>query len=439
MSRFSAADGNGASAVEQPKEWQVVALDDPRVFTTAAGLWTGKKPPFVTARVIRNTNFRNDGEIDYSDVAEIEVEQRHLEAKQLQRGDIIIERSGGGPKQPVGRVVLFERDEPGFAFSNFTARLRVEDRQRVLPQFVLYSLLRFHLNGGTETLQRRTTGIRNLEFSDYLKTCCPCPPLAEQRAIAGMLGKIRAAVAAQQAIIDRTAELKAALMAKLFTEGTRGEPLKETEIGTIPKSWDVRPCEEVCERISVGIVVRPAQYYEPDGVTCFRSANIRADMLDESNCVYISEESNAKLRKSILKTGDVLIVRTGYPGTSCVVPEKYAGANCIDLVFARCKSAMNSHFLSRFINSPMGKRQVITGNNSAQQHFNVGAVKALLAPVPSLAEQADIVSKLEVIDSRANLAQFTKTLYDELFAAMLDELMTGRIRVNGLDLATCEA
>ena len=73
------------------------------------------------------------------------------------------------------------------------------------------------------------------EFESVLRV--PLPPLSEQRAIAGVLGKLQAAVAARQAIIDRTAELKAALMAKLFTEGTRGEPMKGSSIGPIPISW----------------------------------------------------------------------------------------------------------------------------------------------------------------------------------------------------------
>lgn len=312
----------------------------------------------------------------------------------------------------------------------------VPDASRFDARFIYFLCWSRHVMPVAKGLVSGSTPSRQrVDPSAFRQIAVPVPTtLAEQRAIAAVLGKLQAVIAAQQAIIDRTAELKAALLAKLFTEGTRGEALKETAIGLIPESWVLRPCGEVCDQISVGIVIRPAQYYQRDGVPCFRSANIRADKLDESNLVFISEESNAKLSKSILKAGDVLIVRTGYPGTSCVVPTKYAGANCIDIIFARCKTSMNSHFLSRFLNSQMGKRQVIVGNNSAQQHFNVGAVKSLMVPVPLPDEQADIVSMLEVIDSRIDAAQSGQRVYEELFAAMLDELMTGRIRVHDMDL-----
>ena len=85
------------------------------------GLWTGKKPPFRKAKVIRNTNFTKDCKLDLSDVVELDVEIKQLEKRKLEFGDIILEKSGGGPKQPVGRVVLFERNDADFSFSNFTS------------------------------------------------------------------------------------------------------------------------------------------------------------------------------------------------------------------------------------------------------------------------------------------------------------------------------
>src|SRR5437016_14198047 len=88
------------------------------------GLWKGEKPPFVSVGVIRNTNFTKEGTLDDSDIAYLDVEAKKLENRRLQFGDIILEKSGGGPKQPVGRVALFDK-EGDYSFSNFTAALRV--------------------------------------------------------------------------------------------------------------------------------------------------------------------------------------------------------------------------------------------------------------------------------------------------------------------------
>src|SRR6266853_2591428 len=91
---------------------------------------------------------------------------------------------------------------------------------------------------------------------------------------------------------------------------------KQTEMGVIPEDWEVKPCSVICDLITVGIVVRPTQYYVNQGVPAFRSANIREDGIDASDLVFISDKSNALLAKSQVRAGDVITVRTGYPGTS---------------------------------------------------------------------------------------------------------------------------
>jgi type I restriction enzyme S subunit len=111
------------------KRWPSKMLGEACQFSN--GLWKGEKPPFVNIGVIRNTNFTKDGTLDDSDIAYLDVEAKKLEKRRLQFGDIILEKSGGGPKQPVGRVALFDKTKGDFSFSNFTASLRVIAWRRV--------------------------------------------------------------------------------------------------------------------------------------------------------------------------------------------------------------------------------------------------------------------------------------------------------------------
>ena len=259
--------------------------------------------------------------------------------------------------------------------------------------------------------------------------------LPEQKKIAHILSTVQRAIEAQERIIQTTTELKKATMHKLFTEGLRNEPQKQTEIGPVPESWEVVRCEDVCETISVGIVVKPSSYYVANGVPAFRSQNVREDRIQSEPMVYISEEANnGPVKKSKLSAGDVLIVRTGYPGTSCVVPPEFDGSNCIDLIFVRPnKAKLRSHYLSRFFNSDAAKVQVQVGKiGLAQQHFNVGAAKNTQVPLPPTDQQDEIVAHLELIDSKHALATSKRNALRDLFRTLLHELMTAKIRVNTL-------
>lgn len=174
------------------ERWKSVPLRDLCDFHN--GLWIGKKPPFETANVIRNTNFTADGLIDLSDVAVLEVAAKQLAKRRLRNGDIIIEKSGGGPKQPVGRVVLFDLDAENYSFSNFTSVIRIKHAQALNPKYLHKLLYWWYLSGVTESLQRRSTGIRNLDFNAYKDLEVPLPPLDEQKRIVVVLDQAFAAL-----------------------------------------------------------------------------------------------------------------------------------------------------------------------------------------------------------------------------------------------------
>ena len=268
------------------------------------------------------------------------------------------------------------------------------------------------------------------------------PPLAEQRNIAALLGLLRRAVERQEQLITLTTELKKAILHQFFTQGVHGEPQKQTEIGPVPESWQVLRCEQLCEMITVGVVVKPASYYVQNGAPVFRSFNVREDRLAPNDLVYFSDaDNNTTLAKSKLRTGDVLVVRTGYPGTSCVVPQEYDGANCIDLVIVRPKADLiRGGLLSRFFNSPVGKRQAIAAKHGlAQQHLNVAAVKRTLIPVPSLEEQGEIDEALATVEQKLAIHVGKHKALTALLRTLLHQLMTAKLRVDNLDLAELDA
>ena len=170
-----------------PQGWQEKKLEDICIFKN--GLWTGKKGPFVECKVIRNANFTKDFKLNYCDIVTITAELRQFETRQLKYGDLILEKSGGGPNQPVGRVVIFDKKEQGYTLSNFTSLIRVKDDNYVNFRFLYLYLSLCYLSGMTIKMQKNSTGIRNLLFDEYKKIAIPLPPLPEQERIVAKLDK----------------------------------------------------------------------------------------------------------------------------------------------------------------------------------------------------------------------------------------------------------
>ncbi|RIK79391.1 MAG: hypothetical protein DCC68_13385 [Planctomycetota bacterium] len=287
------------------------------------------------------------------------------------------------------------------------------------------------VSGSTPSRQR-------VDPSAFSQIVVPVPDaISEQRAIAAVLGKLQAAVAAQQAIIDRTAELKAALMAKLFTEGTRGEPTKETVSGIVPISWGSKPLGDAIEPPQYGLSVRgeAAGRYPILRMNCQRNGRVA---FDDLQYVDIDDRTFAAYK---LRRGDILFNRTN---SADLVGRTAIFDDDRDAVFASYLIRMQPRrdellpaYLNHYLNWERTQQRLkaIATRGVSQSNISAGKLKIFDVAFPTPDEQEEIAGALGAVDQRIAFAEAQRELSHELFAAMLDELMTGRIRVNELDLA----
>lgn len=149
------------------------------VSDTFSGEW-GSEPTSENAiKVIRTTNFTNEGHLDLADVVTRDIEPRKVARKKLKQGDTILERSGGTKDNPVGRVVFF--DEIGdYLPNNFTQVLR--PKESVNPVYLFYALYNsYNINkAAMRAMASQTTGIQNLSMSDFMAKFIVLPSRDEQ-------------------------------------------------------------------------------------------------------------------------------------------------------------------------------------------------------------------------------------------------------------------
>ena len=211
-----------AKELEPKQGWETKKLGD--VVTASNGLWKGKKPPFVNIAVIRNTNFSKDCQLRLDNVEYIDVEERQFVSRKLDCGDIIIEKSGGSDKQPVGRPILFDlKTEDNYSYSNFTSRLRVVDSEMVDAPYLHKALYNLYLQGATFALQSHTTGIHNLDFKSYLELLVPIPSLSDQQRIVATLGALFAKCHQLEEVAQKTIAECDALKQSILRQAFNGE------------------------------------------------------------------------------------------------------------------------------------------------------------------------------------------------------------------------
>ena len=254
-----------------------------------------------------------------------------------------------------------------------------------------------------------TTDVKNIQI--------PLPPLSTQKRIAEILDKADALRKADRQLLKHYDNLAQSLFIAMF-----GDPVKNE------KGWEVKSADDYLEKLTVGVVVKPASYYVDKGVIALRSLNIKPNEIDKNNFVYFSKEMNdTVLSKSILKEGDVVFVRTGNTGTAAIIPRELSGCNCIDLIITRAKrEIINPKYLVFFFNSDLGKKIVESKEvGGIQKHFNTGTLRLLKIPVPPIALQNRFAEQIQNIEQQKEKVKAQLLASEHLFQALLKQAFNG--------------
>lgn len=356
---------------------------------------------FVNVSCIRGSEFKNWNKDLGSTSVTRKVKSSSLETRRLLPGDVLVEISGGGPDQPVGRTVLItdevlEHLPYPAVCTNFLRLAR--PHELIDSSFFNHYLKNFYLSGEVTSYQGGSNNLRNLKFKEYSKIRIPVPSQAEQKAIADKLDTLLTQVESTKARLERTPQILKRFRQSVLAAAVSGRLTEEwrTTQGKSLNSWQHTTFQKICREVTVGFVGRMANRYEESGIPFLRSQNVRAFKFSDNNLLYISTEFHREIYKSRLEPGDLAIVRSGAPGTTCVIPKSLGVANCSDLVIARPSRDLNPAFGCIFMNSEVAQKNVSENQvGVAQQHFNVGSMKKMPIYLPPVEEQTEIVRRVE--------------------------------------------
>ena len=374
------------------------------------GLWIGKKEPFINVAVIRNTNFSKDCQLNLDKVAFIDVEVKQFASKKLKFGDIIIEKSGGSEKQPVGRPILFNISDGNYSFSNFTSTLRIKDYTEVNSAYLHKCLYAFYLKGETFKLQSKTTGLHNLNMKGYLRLNIPLPPKSTQLAIVSELDKINELIRLKKEQLKDFDNLAQSLFYEMF-----GDPVENE------KGWEVKKLGEVC---CIGTGSTPnrknKEFYENGTYPWVKSTEV-CNLPIYSVEEYITEEALKNSNCTLYPKNTILMAMYGQGKTRGQIGllKIEACTNQAVAAIIPTKEVLDEIFLCQHLMLMYEHiRNMARGGNQA--NLNLSIVKSIQIFLPPLPLQHLFAQRIEQIEREKSEVQ--KSIQD------LETLLASRMQ-----------
>lgn len=276
----------------------------------------------------------------------------------------------------------------------------------------------------------------------------------KQKKIAKILSTVDNVIEQTQALIDKYTAIKQGMMADLFTRGIdlSGTPetnpnhgqlrpsfeeapelYKETELGWVPREWEVESLGEISEKITSGSRDW-ASYYSENGDLFVRISNLTREHINFrwNSIRYVDIGGGSEGERTRLIEGDILISITADLGIIGVIPNNFGRAfinQHTALVRIGCEN--DSRFIGNFLGSHGGQIQFDKYNDSgAKAGLNLPTIASLNCVLPKFDEQIAISNTIDAIDSKVAKQKTEKLKYEKIKKGLMQDLLTGKVRVN---------
>ena len=396
--------------------WKALPLSDV-VEHTIGGVWGAESgTDEVEVTVVRSTEFTKRGYLNFETGVSRSIKLSQLKSRELKVGDILLEKSGGGPDQPVGRVVYVTGEIPSkFVCSNFVQLVRPNSKI-VEPLFLFHIMWQWHAINRTLEFQAQTTGIRNLRTPDYLEQEINLPPLPEQKRIVDLISSVDSYIEALQQQLESAKRSRNAFIESQILE------LSDSSLFSL---------KNLSTKIGSGATPRGGEeVYIETGVNLIRSQNVHDSNFVMSGLVAIEDSAAKALDNVTVEEGDVLINITGASVTRCCVVDSTilpARVNQHVAIIRSDKAKILPKYLVLVLtsNEVKGFLNDIAGTGSTRQALTKTHLEDLEIAVPSISKQAAIIESSDAFDTTISKSQITLDRAKNLRSGLLSDLLSG--------------
>lgn len=374
------------------------------------------------------------GEVSTEKLTMRNISPSEQKGRVLQRGDLLLEKSGGGEQTSVGRSVRFDHDFTAVS-SNFIALLRPRDGHDA--NFLTYLMRALYQGGGSIPHIKQTTGIQNLDCDSYLSRAFNFPSAADERLIAGYLdeatGRVDRLVALRLRQMELLQEQRAARIQKAVTRGlSANAPLKDSGvpwIGRMPRDWQLLPLRAVLtERGEFNTDLRTNKFLS---------------VLKDVGVVPYEERESSGNKKSdemekykIIHPGDIVANRMNLIFGSVGRSAHYGCSSTEYYVLRGRNDSVDTRFFGLIFQSKGFQRSLVgigSGILAHRMRIYYEELKKVLLPAPPIQQQHEVVEFVEHENARFDRLHSTYArqleLLTEYRAALIHECVTGQRRL----------
>lgn len=429
-----------SDAASFPIGWRVETLD--RVATVQTGVAKGRQfanEEMVDVPYLRVANVQ-DGHLDLTEMKTISIRSSEVERYRLQNDDIVL--TEGGDFDKLGRGFIWRGELELCVHQNHIFAVR-PDREALLPQFLAYLVQSSYGKAYFLSVAHKTTNLACINSTKLKAFPVLVPPLVEQQRISLALDSVAKAVDVERRSVQQAEVLRRALIRHLFSGGAGGE----CAFGRIPRRWEETSLGALCVKGSGTIQTGPfgsqlhASDYEATGVPVINPTHLDGNRINHDDLPRVSLDTVSRLERHKLEAGDILFARRGEIGRHGLVTDFESGWLCgtgCFLVRVR-DSRVSNAFLSYFF-STEGVVSWLSSNaaGTIMPNLNNTVLGRLPVLIPPMEEQMTICAILGGIEQKLALHKRRRGVLAELFRALLNKLLTGKIRVSDLNLSALE-